>query len=86
MSASWASAVAACAQASEHYEIARYGSLRSFAELLGMDEVADLLQQILDQEIETDEKLTEIAETNVNPTAADLDEDDDEDDDDSDEN
>ena len=44
-------AIVFSAQAVEHYEIARYGSLRSFAELLGMDEVADLLQQILDKEI-----------------------------------
>lgn len=69
------------AQAVEHYEIARYGSLRSFAELLGLDEVADLMQQILDQELATDERLSEIAEDNVNPTAADLDEDEDEDED-----
>ena len=57
------------AQAVEHYEIARYGSLRSYAELLGMDEVADLLQQILDQEIATDEKLSGIAEDTANPNA-----------------
>lgn len=58
------------AQAVEHYEIARYGSLRAYAELLGNDEVADLMQQILEQELATDEKLTEIAENSVNPTAA----------------
>lgn len=63
------------AQAVEHYEIARYGSLRAFAELLGNDEVADLMQQILDQEMATDEKLSEIAEDSVNPAAVEGDED-----------
>lgn len=65
------------AQAVEHYEIARYGSLRAYAELLGNDEVADLMQQILDQEMATDEKLSEIAEDSVNPAAVESDEDED---------
>ena len=51
----------AAAQRVEHYEIAGYGSVRTFAELLGEAEAVDLLQQTLNEEKETDEKLTEIA-------------------------
>src|SRR5215472_10409341 len=51
----------AAAQRVEHYEIAGYGSVRTFAELLGEAEAVDLLQQTLSEEKETDEKLTEIA-------------------------
>ena len=51
----------ASAQRVEHYEIAAYGTVRSFAELLGENEAVDLLQQTLDEEKETDEKLTELA-------------------------
>ncbi len=51
------------AQKSEHYEIAAYGSLRTFAQSLGNNEVAQIFQTILDQEKATDEKLTGIAET-----------------------
>ena len=58
------------AQAVEHYEIARYGSLRAFAELLGMDEVAQLMSDILDQEEAADELLSDIAEDRANPMAA----------------
>ena len=50
----------AAAQRVEHYEIAGYGCVRTFAELLGESEAVDLLQQTLDEEKETDEKLTEI--------------------------
>ena len=57
-------------QAAEHYEIARYGSLRAYAELLGMDQVADLMSDILDQEEAADELLSEIAESRANPMAA----------------
>ena len=57
------------AQRVEHYEIAGYGSARTFAELLGEDEAASLLQQTLDEEAETDEKLTRLAESAVNPQA-----------------
>ncbi|MDQ3622610.1 MAG: ferritin-like domain-containing protein [Verrucomicrobiota bacterium] len=57
------------AQKVEHYEIAGYGSARTFAEMLGENEAADLLQQTLDEEIETDERLTDIAETAVNTQA-----------------
>lgn len=50
----------AAAQRVEHYEIAGYGCVRTFAELLGESEAVDFLQQTLDEEKETDEKLTEI--------------------------
>lgn len=64
-------------QAVEHYEIARYGSLRAYAELLGHDDVAALIEEILDQEEAADELLSEIAEDRANPAAAgDEDEDD----------
>jgi ferritin-like metal-binding protein YciE len=59
----------AAAQAIEHYEIARYGTLRAWAQQLGLGEVEDLLEQSLDEETDTDEILTEIAEAAVNPEA-----------------
>jgi ferritin-like metal-binding protein YciE len=55
----------------EHYEIAGYGSARTFAELLGEEEAMELLQQTLDEEKATDEKLTELALSAVNVAAAD---------------
>jgi len=54
------------AQAVEHYEIARYGTLIAWAERLGMSEVAKLLQQSLDEEKMTDRSLTKLAETAIN--------------------
>ena len=54
------------AQAVEHYEIARYGTLRTWAEELGLDDAKGLLQETLDQEEATDQALTELAETVVN--------------------
>ncbi|WP_424137125.1 ferritin-like domain-containing protein [Roseomonas chloroacetimidivorans] len=51
-----------CAQAIEHYEIARYGLLRTWALKLGLPEAAELLEQTLDEERRTDLLLTEIAE------------------------
>lgn len=57
------------AQKVEHYEIATYGSLVQFAKTLGMDDVAELLHQTLDEEKYADEKLTEIAEWQVNQQA-----------------
>jgi ferritin-like metal-binding protein YciE len=51
------------AQRVEHYEIAAYGTARAFAQTLGETEVADLLQETLDEEGETDKKLSELAET-----------------------
>lgn len=59
----------AAAQRVEHYEMAGYGSARTFAQLLGRDEAADLLEQTLDEEKETDELLTSIAESMVNRRA-----------------
>lgn len=59
------------AQRIEHYEIAGYGTVRTYAELLGLDEAAKLLQQTLDEEKETDRKLTSIAES-VNVEAAEM--------------
>jgi ferritin-like metal-binding protein YciE len=63
-------ALIAAAQRVEHYEIASYGSLRSFARQLGLKEVAQLLQQTLDEEYGADETLTKIAESSVNVGAA----------------
>jgi ferritin-like metal-binding protein YciE len=51
------------AQRVEHYEIAAYGTARAFAETLGETKIADLLQETLDEEGETDKKLTALAET-----------------------
>src|SRR6201995_237023 len=58
------------AQAAEHYEIARYGSLISWARQLGRSDVAGLLQKTLDEEKVTDRKLTTLAEGRVNLRAA----------------
>ncbi len=55
------------AQKVEHYEIAAYGSVRTFAELLNDTKSAELLQETLDEEGATDQRLTEIAERIVNP-------------------
>src|ERR1043166_5982370 len=57
------------AQKVEHYEIASYGSVRTFANLLGKDEEAKLLQSTLDEESETNEILNRLAESIVNPEA-----------------
>jgi ferritin-like metal-binding protein YciE len=55
-------AIIASAQRVEHYEIAGYGTVRTYAELLGEEEAVDLLQQTLDEEKEADEKLSGLAE------------------------
>ncbi|WP_062560444.1 YciE/YciF ferroxidase family protein [Paracoccus aminovorans] len=60
----------AAAQAVEHYEIARYGTLRQWAQQLGLKDAAALLSQTLDEESQTDELLTEIAESETNREAA----------------
>ena len=60
----------AAAQAVEHYEIARYGTLRSWAEQLGMKEAAKLLGETLAEEKQTDELLNKIAKSSVNRKAA----------------
>ena len=62
-------AMIAAAQKVEHYEIASYGSARALAEALGHREVAQLLEQTLDEEKQADEKLNEIALSEVNKTA-----------------
>ena len=59
-------ALIAAAQRVEHYEIAAYGTVRTYAELLGEDTAAQLLEQTLEEEKETDQKLTDMAgEINV---------------------
>lgn len=62
------------AQKIEHYEIATYGCLRTYAEMLGFDEQADLLQETLDEEKDTDENLTELAVSCINLEAEEGDE------------
>ena len=71
-------AIIAAAQRVEHYEMAVYGTLRSFADQLGSGEVARLLERTLDEEKEADLQLTEIAHSVVNPQAAEEEEGDDE--------
>ena len=58
------------AQAAEHYEITRYGSLVAWAKQLGRNDCATVLQKTLEEEKETDKKLTMIAESKVNLRAA----------------
>ena len=58
------------AQAAEHYEIVRYGSLIAWARQLGRNDAASLMQKTLDEEKATDNKLTTIAEGKVNLRAA----------------
>lgn len=57
-----------CCQAIEHYEIARYGTMREWAKALGNDEVHGILSQILDQEKAANNKLTAIAVESINRT------------------
>ncbi|OJT99403.1 MAG: hypothetical protein BGN83_19465 [Rhizobium sp. 63-7] len=59
----------AAAQAVEHYEISRYGTLKAWAMQLGHDDVAKLLDKTLQEEGKTDETLTKLAETAVNGAA-----------------
>ncbi len=59
----------AAAQAVEHYEISRYGTLKRWAEVLGMNDAAKLLGQTLDEESRTDESLTKLADKRVNDKA-----------------
>jgi ferritin-like metal-binding protein YciE len=54
-------ALIAAAQKVEHYEMASYGSVRTWAQMLGQKEVADLLQQTLNEEGQTDHKLTQLS-------------------------
>src|SRR5256884_2700787 len=66
-------ALIGAAQRIEHYEIAAYGTVRAFAEELGESEQASLLNETLDEEKETDEKLNELAEQ-INSQANEADE------------
>jgi ferritin-like metal-binding protein YciE len=63
-------AMIAAAQRVEHYEISAYGSARAVAECLGMNDVAELLQQSLDEESAANEKLTAISEQEILPEAS----------------
>lgn len=63
-------ALIAAAQRAEHYEIAGYGTVRTYARLLGDEQAAKLLQQTLEEEGETDKKLTQLAESSINIDAA----------------
>ena len=63
-------ALISVAQKIEHYEIASYGTVRTWAQLLGDDQTAKLLQQSLDEEGKTDKLLTELAESSINLEAA----------------
>lgn len=62
-------AIIAAAQAIEHYEIAGYGTARTLAQQAGMTEAAQLLEQTLEEEKQTDALLTQLAEQNVNQKA-----------------
>jgi ferritin-like metal-binding protein YciE len=63
-------AMLAAAQAVEHYEITRYGTLVAWAKQLGRQDCATILHQILEQEKATDQKLNMIAEGKINTRAA----------------
>ena len=63
-------ALLASAQAVEHYEITRYGTLIAWAKELGRPDCASVLQQTLEEEKQTDHKLTQIAESRINRKAA----------------
>ncbi len=64
-----AAIISAC-QRVEHYEMAAYGTVRTYAEQMGHERAAALLQETLDEEVAADEKLTDIAATRVNVEAA----------------
>jgi ferritin-like metal-binding protein YciE len=66
-------ALIGAAQKVEHYEMAGYGCVRTFARLLGYDDAADLLQETLDEEGEADKTLTNLAETTINVEAEEAD-------------
>ncbi|HEX7015258.1 MAG TPA: ferritin-like domain-containing protein [Cyclobacteriaceae bacterium] len=63
-------AIIASAQKVEHYEIASYGTLRTFAQTLGLKNAVQVLEQTLTEEKAADEKLTEVAESSINMQAA----------------
>jgi ferritin-like metal-binding protein YciE len=62
-------AIIAAAQKIEHYEISSYGTARTYAQELNLDEVEEMLQETLDEEYEADDLLTQLAETRVNQRA-----------------
>jgi ferritin-like metal-binding protein YciE len=66
-------ALIGAAQKVEHYEISAYGTLRTMATVLGMTQCAEILEEIKDEEVETDVKLTELAEK-INQLACEVDE------------
>jgi ferritin-like metal-binding protein YciE len=61
--------IVAAQQRMEHYEIASYGTMAALAKAAGQQEIADLLAQTLQEEKQTDEKLTQLAESELNPAA-----------------
>jgi ferritin-like metal-binding protein YciE len=61
--------IIAAANRAEHYEIAAYGSARTFAQTLGLDGAVSLLDQTLEEEKKADKKLTQLAETMINDKA-----------------
>jgi ferritin-like metal-binding protein YciE len=63
-------AVLAAAQAVEHYEIVRYGTLKTWAQELGLNDAVKLIDQTLQEEKKTDQLLTKLAESRVNQKAA----------------
>jgi ferritin-like metal-binding protein YciE len=65
-------AIISAAQRVEHYEIAAYGCVRDWAQLLGENEASQLLEKTLEEEKETDEKLTELARDEANPRAKEM--------------
>jgi ferritin-like metal-binding protein YciE len=62
--------LASSAQAVEHYEIARYGTLKTWAQQLGLNDAAKLLDETLQQEIRADQLLTKLATSSINKKAA----------------
>ena len=62
-------ALISAAQAVEHYEITRYGTMKRWAEMLGIDDAAELLATTLAEESQTDEDLTDLAENGANEMA-----------------
>jgi ferritin-like metal-binding protein YciE len=71
-------ALICAAQKVEHYEIAAYGCVRTYANLLGLDSIGAKLQETLDEEGEADKSLTELAETIINVEAEEADDDEEE--------
>ena len=61
--------IISAAQKVEHYEIASYGTLRTFAQTLGLEDAAQILEEILEEEKNADQTLTEVAESTINVEA-----------------